>query len=117
MTTLKLDNSPATIDLFADRYNIYIYGGRGVKLNSFCVDLKNKSTGETVQVFEHNLKLRDFNGVRCFYFDILKTGSYDISFHNFQTLEVKRSILPITSLFLPKIDLADIRIKIEKKHH
>jgi len=116
MTTLKLSDKPVTIDLFADSYNIYIYGGRSVTTNSFTIKLINKSINESVQVSEYNLKLRDFNGVRSFYFDIPKSGSYDISFRNYDTLIVKKSMLPIMSFLQSKIDLADIRIVIERKH-
>jgi len=116
MTTLKLSNDPTQIDLFADRYGIYICGGYNVKTNSFKIKLTNKTTEETIQVFEHGLKLRDFDGVQYFYFDIIKTGSYYISFHNYDDLVVKRTMLPILSLLQSKIDLADIRIKIERKH-
>lgn len=110
----KLSDNPL-VDLFAVRYNVYIDGGLSVTTNSFKIQIINKSTTETIPVFEHRFKLRDFTGVRYFYFDIPKTGTYEISFHNYESIVVKKSMLLIKQLFQSKVNLADLRIIIERK--
>ena len=114
-TTIKFSDNPTTVDLIVGRHNIYILGGLYVKTNSLNIILINKSTKESIPIFEYGLKPRDFNGVCCFYFDISKTGSYDISFRNYYNVVVKKSMLSMRRLFQNQLDISDIRVKIERK--
>ena len=83
--------------------------------NSFKIQIINKSTKETIPVFEHRFKWRDFTGVKYFYFDIPKTDNYEISFHNYESIVVKKSMLLIKQLFQSKVNLADLRVVITRK--
>ncbi len=112
--TIKLTDGPKTIDLLPAKYNIYIVGGHNVELNSFRISIVDKSTNEYIPIKEYNLKVRDFNAVRYFYFDITKIESYEITFHNYDSLMIKKSMLPILRFFHSSINSSDIRIRIER---
>jgi len=79
-----------------------------VTTNSFKIQIINKSTKETIPVFEHRFKWRDFTGVKYFYFDIPKTDNYE-------SIVVKKSMLLIKQLFQSKVNLADLRVVITRK--
>ena len=113
-TTLKLDNNKTTVDFGEGHYNIYIVGGLDVEANSLKVEIINKSTRQEIKTFEHKLKFRSFRAVRYFYFDIPNTDTYEVSVCNYNRIVVRKSRLLMLRLFQSPLNLADIRIRIER---
>ena len=116
MTDFKLIDTPILIDLTEGHYNIWITGGLSVSLPSdFHINIVGKTNNTKVPINEHKLKVRDFNGVNLFRVDIPKSDKYQISIENYQDIIVKKTMLPITKLLFPKVDIQKIGLKFQRK--
>lgn len=107
------------IDLLSRRYHVYILGGWGVKVGGFVIQLKHISTGEVLQSRKALVRTQAYaynkRAKRVFVVEVENPGKYEVSFVNVETLEVKRSNLPIFSSFMPTISHSDIQILVTEK--
>ncbi len=113
-TTLKLDNNKTTVDFGEGHYDIYIVGGLDIEANSLIVGIINKTNRQEIKTFEHKFKFRSFRAVRYFYFDIPNADTYEVSIYNYNKIVLRKSRLLIFRLFQSPLNIADIRIRIEK---
>lgn len=116
---ININSEKEIIDLNASRYRIYALGGFGVNLGRFSMSLKNIETNEIVKcekafwpVQAHAFGKR---AKRILIVDIPKEGRYEVLFVNPETLRVKHSNLPISSMFRKPLANDQIDILITKK--
>ncbi len=103
MKTINIHKKQEVIHLDDNKYNIDVLGGWGVKLGEFSISLKNTKTEEvirskkailSIQSFAHNQRAKKILTI-----DVPRKASYLVTFHNPETLIVKKSNLIVSSFF------------------
>jgi len=104
------------IELFLDskKYKINVLGGWGVKFGDFNVSIENSLSKELILAKRTKWPVQSYiNGnrsKRILTIDVPVKGDYKVILKNPKTLEIKKSNLPIKSLFMEPIDNRKIEI-------
>ncbi len=100
---INITSKGKKVSLEACRYRIYILGGWGISLGDFSITLELTNTNRRikckrafwpVQAFAYGKRAR-----RIFILDVQEPGEYEVVFGNSETIKVKRSNLPISSMY------------------
>jgi len=99
---ININSIGEQIDLKAGKYRIDILGGWGVKLGEFSVLIKDIDTQEMIKCKRTFLPVQSFafgkRAKRIFVISVPKSARYEVVFKNQESLKVKHSNLPISSL-------------------
>jgi len=116
---ININKQGEEIELKSRRYGIYVLGGWGVNLGEFSISFKQIGTKEIatcqrafwpVQAFAFGKRAK-----RILIVDIPEAGPYEVLFNNPETLIVKCTNLPISSLFFRPLPTEQIEIVITEK--
>ncbi len=104
------------IELKARRYGIYVLGGWGVNLGEFSISFRHIGSNEIVTCKRAFWPVQAYafgkRAKRIFVADIPDEGKYEVLFNKPETIKVKRSNLPIFSLFINPLTTDRIEIAI-----
>lgn len=116
---ININSKGEIVDLKAAKYKIYSLGGFGVNLNQFSISLKHTETSESIKCKQAFWPVQAFafgkRAKRILIVDIPKEGRYEVLFHNPETLRIKHSNLPISSMFGRPLATDKIEILITEK--
>lgn len=116
---VNINEKGQVVDLQIKRYQVFLLGGWGVKLRGFTLKLKNISTGEILNcdraIFRSQAYTYNQRAKKIFVIDIKHQGKYEVEFMNIDTLEVKKSNLPIFSSFMSNVPNNELKILITDK--
>lgn len=116
---ININSKGEIVDLKASRYRIYLLGGFGVNLNRFSISLKHTETSESIKCKQAFWPVQAFafgkRATRILIVDIPKEGRYEILFDNPETIKLKQSNLPISSMFRKPLATDKIEILITEK--
>lgn len=111
---ININEIGSEIYLKVGRYEIYILGGYGVKLNQFTISIRNKESKKLIdcekafwRIQKHKFSKR---AIRFFVVDVSIEGNYEIIFKNPKSLKLKTSNLPISSLFDAPLSTDNIEV-------
>lgn len=119
MRPININSKGEIVNLKASRYRIYAIGGFGANLNQFSISLKHTETSTSiickkafwpVQAFAFGKRAK-----RILIVDIPKEGNYEVLFDNPETLRIKHSNLPVSSMFRKPLTNDQIEILITEK--
>jgi len=118
-----ITSSSRFVRLSPGHYEIYLLGGSTTTLNGFQVCLSNIENDVPIKI-QKTTRLRSLrkdtsDGVLAtipFHFEIKEFGVFRVHFRDINLLVVKRISLPLFSLFAPKVEKEQVRIKFIKKH-
>ncbi|NEN23683.1 hypothetical protein G3O08_09235 [Cryomorpha ignava] len=100
---LNLNSQGEVVNLKEGRYGVYILGGFGISLGHFSISLKHIGKNEEIKSVKAFWPVQTFvNGERAkkiFIINVIKSGQYEVIFHNPKTVEVKSSNLLTSSFF------------------
>lgn len=116
---ININSTEEIVDLKASRYRIYSLGGFGVNLNQFSISLKHIATDESIKCKKAFWPVQTYTfrkrAKRILIVDIPEEGRYEVLFDNPETLEIKHSNLPISSMFRKPLATDKIEILITEK--
>ncbi|WP_147767639.1 hypothetical protein [Seonamhaeicola maritimus] len=116
---ININSTEEIVDLKASRYRIYSLGGFGVNLNQFSISLKNIATDESIKCKKAFWPVQAYafgkRAKRILIVDIPEEGRYEVLFDNPETLRIKHSNLPISSMFRKPLATDKIEILITEK--
>jgi hypothetical protein len=115
-TTLPFNNEITSVDFFAGRYVVYIFGARKVKISPyFRLEIVHKTTGEMIAIHEFRFKWFGEDGVRCFRFDVPQTAAYAISLHFYEAISAVKSRSFLRGFVVPTNNLEEFRLLIKRQ--
>lgn len=115
---INIHSEPSILQLNKGKYHVYVLGGWYVDELLFFIRLKNvitenlievKNTKWGVQSFEHGKRAK-----RCYEFEIIEPGKYELGFLNPETLMVKKNNLPIFCFLMSYLENKQLEILILK---
>ena len=116
---ININSTEEIVDLKVSRYRIYSLGGFGVNLNQFSISLKNIATDESIKCKKAFWPVQAYafgkRAKRILVVDIPEEGRYEVLFDNPETLRIKHSNLPISSMFRKPLATEKIEILITEK--
>jgi len=116
---ININSKKEVVDLKSSRYRIYTLGGFGVNLGQFSISLKHTETNEIIKCKKAFWPVQSFafgkRAKRVLIVDIPKEGRYEVLFDNPETLRIKHSNLPISSMFRKPLTTDQIEILITEK--
>jgi hypothetical protein len=105
------------IFLEAGEYIVSVLGGFGVEINSFEIELLEPRQEVVLRCHKLRWKYQHYyegrRAKRLYKFNVSDAGNYKLRFIHADTLEVRRSNLPISSLFQNPIPNQHIEILID----
>ncbi len=111
---ININSIGEQIDLKAGKYRIDILGGWGVKLGDFFILIKNIETQDVIKCKRTFLPVQSFvfrkRAKRIFIINVPKSARYEVVFKNQESLKVKRSNLPISSMFANPLPNKELEI-------
>ncbi len=116
---ININRKGEVVGLQSKRYWVYLLGGWGINIGGFMLRLKNVANGETVECKKAFFRVQAYaynrRAKRIFKFDIKQPGDYEVIFVNANTLQVKRSNLPIFSSFIKPTSNIKLKVLITEK--
>lgn len=115
---INIHTEPSILQLNAGKYHVYILGGWYVEELLFFIRLKHVITGNLIEIKNTKWRVQSFEhgkrAKRCYEFEIIEQGKYELSCLNPETLIVKRNNLPFFSFLMPFVDNKNLEILILK---
>jgi hypothetical protein len=115
---INIHSEPSILQLNAGKYHIYILGGWYVDELFFFFRLKHVITENLIEIKNTKWRVQSFESgkraKRCYEFEIIESGKYELSFLNPETLMVKKNNLPISRFLMPYVDNKNLEILILK---
>jgi len=112
--TININSIGEQIDLEVGKYRIDILGGWGVKLGEFSISIKDIETQDVIKCERTFLPIQSFvfgkRAKRIFIIDVPKSARYEVMFENSKSIKVKRSNLPISSMFTNPLSNEELEI-------
>lgn len=114
MKPINIHTKYITLLLDKRKYKIDVLGGYGVKLNDFGISIQHTETNQIIQAIETKWPVQSRaykkRSKRILTIDVKEKGRYSVLFHNSESLQVKKSNLLISSMFMKPIDNNKIEI-------
>ncbi len=115
---ININNKEEEIELKAQKYRIYLLGGFGVNIGQFSINFKHKETGVITKCKKCVWPVQTYafgkRAKRIFIVEIQTEGRYKLVFNNPETIQVRHSNLPISSLFRKPLKNNQIEILISE---
>lgn len=116
---ININDNGKEILLKVSRYRIYVLGGFGVSLGQFSIFFKDKETDRVIKCKKSFWPVQAYafgkRAKRIFIVDIPEEGLFEVFFKNPETLKVKHSNLPISSMFRKPLTSNQIEVLITEK--